>query len=297
MIEISGLVKSYGRVQALRGISFEVSEGETFGLIGPNGAGKTTAFKCLLGLVNPTAGTAKIGGIDIRANPKAAKALVGYLPQRAYFPENLRVWEVMECCAQLRHVKRERIESVLGRVGLQDAQRRKVGELSGGNLQRLGLAQALLSDPPVLILDEPTLSLDPQGVIEFKRIVKEETRKGKTILISSHILSEVEELSHRVGILVRGKMVAMGSIKSLKERLQLRSTLWVVLEKPSSKAIEIARALGLEEVVMNGKSIRVPADPETKVAFLKALLDEHLEVLDFWIEEPSLEEAFIKYVE
>jgi len=296
MITVSDLKKNYGKIQALRGISFEVSEGETFGIIGPNGAGKTTLFKCMLGLVRPTSGRISIGGIDVLRDPCGAKHLVGYTPQRAYFPENLRVSEVLEFISELRAVPQNRTEELFERVGLGDEKRKRVGELSGGMLQRLGLAQALLADPPVLLMDEPTLSLDPQSVIEFKRIIKEESRKGKTILLASHILSEVEELSQRVAIVQYGQIVAIGEIKEMKMQLKLRSTLWVVLEQTSPLARDLAIQLGLEPV-MNGRTIRMPADPEEKVAYLKALMDAKMPVLDFWTEEPSLEEAFIKYLE
>ncbi len=281
MISVQNLVKNYGKVPALRNVSFEVPKGMSFGIIGPNGAGKTTAFKCLLGLVRPTSGSITIAGMDISTRPKAVKELIGYLPQRASFPENLQVCEVLEFTARLRSVEPRRVEQLLQRVGLAEHKWKRIRELSGGMLQRLGLAQALLPDPPILLMDEPTLSLDPQSVIEFKRIIKEEARRGKTILLASHILSEVEELCQQVAILQYGKIVSVSSIKELKTKLALRSTLWVVLEQTTSEAKELALRLGLDPV-MNGRTIRMPANPEEKVAYLKALMNAKIPVLDFW---------------
>ena len=214
MIEIEDLRKDFRGQRALDGISFEVETGECFALLGPNGSGKTTALKCLAGLVRPSSGTMAIGGIDVAKDGRAARRLMSYLPQEVSFPNHLRAREVLEFYAQIRRVPGERVDSVLEMLDCAAFAGRFVTELSGGMRQRLAIAVACLPDVPLLMLDEPTASLDPESAAGFRRMLAGLKRSGKTILFATHVLADVEELADRIAILVNGRLLA---IKTLEE--------------------------------------------------------------------------------
>jgi ABC-2 type transport system ATP-binding protein len=222
-IEIAGLVKTFrvgffrSRVEAVRGVSFEVCRGGIFGLLGPNGAGKTTILKVLMGLIRPDAGTLRILGRDARQ--PASRRRVGFLPENPYFHEYLTPRELLEFYGRLLglgagEIRRQRDE-LIERVGLADAARRPLRKFSKGMLQRIGLAQALLGDPELLVLDEPMSGLDPLGRRLISDLIEERHRAGVTVVFSSHILSDVERLCDRVVILHRGRKVADGTLDEL----------------------------------------------------------------------------------
>jgi ABC-2 type transport system ATP-binding protein len=223
VIEIKGLTKTFRvgffrkRVEALRGIDFEVRRGEIFGLLGPNGAGKTTTIKAILRLIFPTAGTIRLFG-TLSPGPDAMRRL-GYLPESPYIYQYLRAHEFLDLCGRLCGMgpreRRARIDEMIARVGLTHATDRPIGKFSKGMLQRIGLAQTLLHDPELLILDEPMSGLDPVGRKEVRDLVLEERSRGKTILFTSHILSDVERLCDRVAIVHRGRVTAYGSLQEL----------------------------------------------------------------------------------
>ena len=222
MIDVEQLVKWYGPTKALDAISFHIPAGEIVGFLGPNGAGKTTALRILTGYMPPTAGRAAIDGHDLRTASKSARARIGYLPENTPVYPEMRVEEYLHYRGRLmgldRAKRRERIGVVAERCGLSDVRRRLVGQLSKGNRQRVGLAQALIHDPPVLILDEPTAGLDPNQVGEVRKLVGE--LKGEhTILLSTHILPEVERTADRVMIIAAGRIVAQGTPQELREQV------------------------------------------------------------------------------
>jgi ABC-2 type transport system ATP-binding protein len=297
MIKIENLVKHYKNIKALQGVSLEVESGETFAIVGPNGAGKTTLLNSILGLIYPTAGKIIVDNIESSQNPKEIRRKIGYLPQRIAFHDNLSVLEVLEFYGALRGVNNTKLESVLSKVGVLEQKNKKVGALSGGMLQRLALAQAIISDPPILILDEPTISLDPEGRIAFKKLIREEKNKGKTILLSSHILSYIEELADRIAILVEGRIVALDTLAGLRTELKLNSILEIVIENPSPLALKLVEDLGAKNATMKGKNLRFLIPPEDKTSVIKALMENSFVMSDFWTEDPSLEEIFIKYTE
>jgi ABC-2 type transport system ATP-binding protein len=237
VLSVEGLAKTFRKpftgkkVEAVRGITFEVSRGEIFGFLGPNGAGKTTTLKMLTGLIHPTRGRARILGHD--APSPEAMARVGFLPENPYVYPYLTPREFVTLCARLSGVKGKdafaRVEAVLARVGMADAIDRAVRALSKGMLQRVGLAAALVHEPELLVLDEPMSGLDPVGRKEVRDLIVEEKRAGRTVFFSSHILSDVEMLCDRVCILRDGEVVVKGAISELlgagKERrseVQLR---------------------------------------------------------------------------
>jgi ABC-type multidrug transport system ATPase subunit len=212
MIRVDGVSKSYGRIRALDGVSFEIPRGETFGIIGPNGAGKTTLLKILLGLVRPDRGTVSVDGVDLVRDPVAVRRTMGYVPQRAVFEDNATGAEVLRFLSRLRNVPEGHAAAHAAQAGVDDLLERRVGTLSGGQRQRLSLAAALLGDPPVLLLDEPTASLDPEATAEFRSLVQRLAAQGRTLLLCSHLLADVERLCHRALVLLDGKVAAVESM-------------------------------------------------------------------------------------
>ncbi|HJZ46517.1 MAG TPA: heme ABC exporter ATP-binding protein CcmA [Roseiflexaceae bacterium] len=200
------IYKRYGDTVAVADLSLAVARGETLALIGPNGAGKTTLIRMMLGLVRSTAGKVWVGGHDVRRDEVAVRRQVGYLPQRAILYGNLTVAENLAFLAQIRDLPPARINETMALLQLKEVADRPARVLSGGMLQRLGLAQTLLADPPILVFDEPTVSLDPPSIAVFKVLLGDLHAAGKTVLLASHILGDVQELAGRVAILDHGPL-------------------------------------------------------------------------------------------
>ncbi|HQZ83990.1 MAG TPA: ABC transporter ATP-binding protein [Pyrinomonadaceae bacterium] len=221
MIKVHDLKKSFGAFMAVDGVSFEVREGETFALLGPNGSGKSTILKCVAGLIKPTAGQISIGGVDLLKKPQAARRVLSFLPQRVGFHDCLTAREVLEFYCRLRKLPVSRIEDVVhgSEFNFNGFSEKRVSELSGGMKQKLGLAVACLADAPVLLLDEPTVSLDPAGAIAFRKFLRSLKEAGKTIVFTSHVLADVEMLADRVAVLVDGKLTALVTIEELRLRI------------------------------------------------------------------------------
>lgn len=220
IIETEGLTKSYDRLTAVDHLSFRIDEGEIFGFLGPNGAGKTTTLLMLLGLTQPSGGSARVCGMDPVRKAREVKRLVGYLPENVGFYVDLDAVESLNYVADLNHIRRavakEKISEVLEVVGLSGEARKKVEDYSRGMKQRLGIAEVLLKDPKVMFLDEPTLGLDPDGASRMINLIQSLNRDRRiTVLLSSHHLYQVQKISNRVGIMIKGKMVAEGSIEAL----------------------------------------------------------------------------------
>ena len=225
MITVKNLTKEFGEVTAVAGLTFQVKEGEIFGFLGPNGAGKTTTLLMLLGLSQPSGGSARVCGLDPVRQAREVKRLVGYLPENVGFYGDLDAVQSLEYIANLNGIMKgealNRIHEVLEIVGLLEDAHKKVEAYSRGMKQRLGIAEVLLKDPALLFLDEPTQGLDPDGAVRFIEFIQSLNRDRKiTVLVSSHNLYQVQKISHRVGIMIAGKMVAEGSIEALaKEKL------------------------------------------------------------------------------
>jgi ABC-2 type transport system ATP-binding protein len=220
IIEAVNLTKHYSRQTAVKGLNFTVNEGEVFGFLGPNGAGKTTTLLMLMGLSHPSAGFAKICGLDPLRKAREVKRIAGYLPENIGFYGDLTAVQNLEYVASLNGIQTskasEKIDELLDMVELKQEARKKVGAFSRGMKQRLGFAEALIKDPKVLFLDEPTIGLDPEGALRLMEFIKSLNRDRKiTVLLSSHNLYQVQKISHRVGIMIQGEMVAEGSIESL----------------------------------------------------------------------------------
>ena len=220
VIETFDLTKNYPNQTAVNKLSFSVEEGEIFGFLGPNGAGKTTTLLMLLGLSQPSGGSAKVCGIDPVRKAREVKALVGYLPENVGFYQDMDAVQSLGYIADLngmdRSKSREKIYEALDTVGLSGDKHKKAGVYSRGMKQRLGFAEVLLKDPKVMFLDEPTLGLDPDGAMKLIDLIQSLNRERKiTVLLSSHHLQQVQKICHRVGIMIKGKMVAEGSIDAL----------------------------------------------------------------------------------
>ncbi|MFY7963563.1 MAG: ATP-binding cassette domain-containing protein [Chitinophagaceae bacterium] len=218
-IEVAGLTKLYGTQKAVDNISFNINKGEIVGFLGPNGAGKSTTMKILTGYLQQDSGTAKVCGIDVKENTIEAKRKIGYLPEANPLYYEMYVKEYLSFIAGVHSIKNEQseIKNVIDLVGLQLEQKKKVGQLSKGYKQRVGLAAALIHQPEVLILDEPTTGLDPNQIIEIRNVIKEQG-KNKTVLFSSHILQEVEAICNRVIIINRGNIVADDLLVNLQAK-------------------------------------------------------------------------------
>lgn len=231
-IEVKNLVKIFGQQKAVNNISFSVSKGEIVGFLGPNGAGKSTTMKMLTGYLQQTEGTANVGGIDVKENPIAAKRKIGYLPEANPLYYDMYVKEYLSFIAGVHNLKniKEQVAVTIELVGLQIEQNKKLGQLSKGYKQRVGLAAALIHQPEVLILDEPTSGLDPNQIIEIRNVIKEQG-KDKTVLFSSHILQEVEAICNRIIIINTGQIVADDTLENLTKSTKLENVFRTLTNK------------------------------------------------------------------
>lgn len=303
MIKVNSLTKSFGQFTAVNDVSFEIKDGETFALLGPNGSGKTTTLKCLVGLTVPTAGEISINGLDLWRNPREAKRLLSFLPQRLSFHDSLTAREVMKFYCDLRKLPSNRIDDVLhnSHFDFNGFSHKPVGDLSGGMIQRLGLAVACLPDSPILLLDEPTVSLDPEGAIRFREFLAMLKERGKTIVFSSHVLADVERLADRVAILVGGKLVALESVEALREALMRSCRMRIVMSNPGEHLptehfIAAAREAGASEVLLQGDALLVTSRAEDRMKVLRAIETAGVRIARFATEELSLEDIYLNYI-
>ncbi|TYP74851.1 ABC transporter ATP-binding protein [Paenibacillus methanolicus] len=234
IIELKGLKKRYGEQMAVNGLDLHIAKGEIFGLLGPNGAGKTTTILMMLGLTEPTGGSVRVCGLDPARNPLTVKRRVGYMPDDVGFYEDRTALDNLMFTARLNRIPsaqaRQLADRLLERVGLAEARDKKVGAFSRGMRQRLGIADVLIKQPDIVILDEPTLGIDPEGVRELLRLIRELSRQdGLTVLLSSHHLHQVQQICDRVGLFVRGELIAQGDVPSLARQLDQDGTVTVEL--------------------------------------------------------------------
>ncbi len=296
-IQTTGLVKEFGDVRALDGVDLTVEDGEIFGFLGPNGAGKSTTIDVLLDFVRPTEGTATVLGMDAQAESTAIRERTGVLPEGTHLYDRLTGRQHLKFVVESKGADDDP-EEILDRVGIADAGDRKAGGYSTGMKQRLLLGMALVGDPDILILDEPSSGLDPAGVREIRKIVREESEAGTTVFFSSHILSQVEAVCDRVGILRKGEVVAVDTVEGLREAADTDATLRVTVDGALDGALDDLRALeGVSSVRQDGTDVVVNVDDGDKTRVLHVLEDAGVEVLDFETEETSLEELFLSYTE
>ncbi len=268
MIEVENLTKHYGTFEALRGLSFNAQPGEILGILGPNGAGKTTTMRILTGFMPPTSGTARIAGFNVLRDSMEVRRRVGYLPERVPLYPDMTVEGFVTYWARLRGVEnvRTQVGQTLERVNLYDRRKSLVRKLSKGMRQRLGLAQALVHNPPVIILDEPTIGIDPQQVIEVRENVRA-LASDHTVLFSTHILSEAEQVCDRVIILNRGQLVAEGKPDQLRRRLYPGESLYIEVTGADAASMErlLKSITGVQTVEAQGKGFAVRTKPRNDI--------------------------------
>ncbi len=294
ILQVDNLVKHYGDVQAVRGVSFSVEEGEVFGLLGPNGAGKTTTVEILEGLRNPDGGSVRVCGFDPQVSSRELKHEIGASLQSTSLPDKLRVMEALRLFAGF-YKRRRDPEELLKRFGLEEKRNTYYSKLSGGQKQRLALAMALVNDPKVLFFDEPTAGLDPQVRREIYDIIEELRREKKTILMTTHYIEEAERLCDRVAIIDHGNVIALGSPKELKQRSADKTRLEVRLARPESdSALRNLDGVADCHVVDGGYVLHTQRPPQTIVSLVKHLEAEGNELASLEISSPSLEDVFIE---
>lgn len=298
MIEVRNLTKTFGDRRAVDDVSFEIAKGETFALLGPNGSGKSTTLKCMVGLSQPTSGGTFIDGIDVWKRPKEARRLLSYLPQRTAFQDNLTAREVMEFYCSLRKISAGRIDQLLNssKFDFDGFADRRIGEFSGGMVQRLGLAVACLPDSPVLMLDEPTVSLDPEGALQFREFLGGLKKEGKTIVFSSHMLADVESLADRVAILVDGKLVALDSVASLREQLASQSRMRIIGRNITPLCLQEIAKCGAQQCEQQGDTLIIKANADDRLPILDAIRKSGASVSRFSTEELSLEDVYVQFI-
>lgn len=297
-LEIRNLTKRFGSLTAVSEVGLTVEAGEAVALLGPNGSGKTTTLRCAAGLLHPDSGTVRFaGGLDLHEDFRAARRRFVFLPQKASFPPNLTVNEVLELHARLRRRETGRIAEALSEAGFDDRDRdRPVADLSGGMRQRLSVAVASLPEVPLMLLDEPTASLDPQAAVRFREVVHRWRRRGRAVLFSTHVLTDVQELADRVVVLVDGRVVISERLPELRARLERRAVLRVKVGRPTPAHLTAAREAGATDARLNSASVVIQAPAEGRHAILRRL-EELGPIHGFETEDPSLEHVYLEALE
>jgi len=283
--------KRYGSHRAVEGLSLKVDRGEVVALLGPNGSGKTTCLKAAAGLIRPTAGEVLLGEAGRPAEDPAAREILSYLPQRVAFPDSLTGREVVEFYRALRDAAAARTDEVLRFASLNGAGDRLVGTYSGGMVQRLGLAVAVLPDAPVLLLDEPTAALDPDGLCAFYGLVERRRSEGRTVLFSSHHLGDVERLADRFAVLVEGRLVAVMSERELAKRLADRGVMRIRVGGRPAGLLERVRELA-PQVQWAGEELIVPGPASRRPAVLDAVRAAGADIRGLTAEEGRLDQLY-----
>ena len=306
-IEVKNLLKVYGGQKAVNNISFKVNKGEIVGFLGPNGAGKSTTMKIITGYLEQSGGDAYVCGMNVSDEPLEIKKKVGYLPELNALYYDMYVREYLAFVAEVHHVKnaRSKIENVISITGLTVENKKKIGQLSKGYKQRVGLAAALIHDPEVLILDEPTSGLDPNQIIEIRELIKNQG-KDKTVLFSSHILQEVEAMCDRVIIINKGEIVANDMLSNLKKGNEAHHTVIVQFKDPVDKHLleNIKEVSSIQEITtspteslrtnLKSDSYRIQtSNPEAvRKQILELSLQHNLNIVSLQSESQSLEDVF-----
>ncbi len=305
MVEIKNLTKHYGRNAAVRGISFEIREHEILGFLGPNGAGKSTTMNIIAGYLPSTSGTVTVNGFDITEQAKEAKKCIGYLPEIPPVYPDMRVEEYLTFCAGIKGVKRadvkKQVESAMERLHITDMRRRLIRNLSKGYKQRVGFAQALLGDPKILILDEPTVGLDPAQVSEVRALIRE-LGKDHSIIFSSHILAEVSAVCERVVIINKGEIKAVDTIENLERSMTANTLLNLTAEGEKATIMRILKDIrGIQEIKnvteRDNKqlSCQLVLEAETvRNEITSSLIANGCNIVEMSMQKLSLEQVFLK---
>jgi len=292
-IELDGVSKAFGNVVALRDLDLTVDSGEVFGFLGPNGAGKSTTIDLLIDYARPTHGDVTVLGHDVQSDPVAVRRKTGILPEGYRPMRETTGREHVEFAIEARNADADP-DAVLERVGLAGEGKREASGYSKGMAQRLALGMALVDDPELLILDEPSTGLDPHGVRRMREIVSDAADRGATVFFSSHILEQVEAVADRVGILRDGELLTVDSIDGLRESVGVEGQLSITLDGLVDGAVDAVRALdGVTVVGVDGSTITVSCSDARKVAVVDAVRRDGATVVDFETDESSLEDLFV----
>ncbi len=306
MIEVSHLNKFYGSFQALDDVSFRVEKGEILGFLGPNGAGKTTAMRILTGFMPPTSGSVNILGMDIMKESLKAREKIGYLPESVPLYKDLTVNEYLNFVSQVKNGAGGP-EEAMEQCGLVPAKDKIIGKLSRGYRQRVGLAQALIGDPEVLVLDEPTIGLDPKQIVEIRRLIKA-LGQERTVILSSHILPEVSMICERVMIINEGRMIAEDTPENLQRRMQRTNRLFLLIEGKEQDIHELFERFdeitryGIELEKEDGDQshyrviVEAHKDRDIRKELSKAVVMKNLGLLEIQMDKMSLEDVFVELV-
>ncbi len=301
IIETSGLTKRYGRLTAVDNLNLAIEKGEIYGLLGPNGSGKTTTILMLLGLTEPTEGRVRVLGLDPARQPLSVKAHVGYLPDSVGFYDNLTARENLIYIAKLNGLKRaeayRRIDAALERIGLTDAAEKRVGEFSRGMRQRLGVAELIIKEPQIIIMDEPTLGLDPEATRSFLALIRELKEDGITFLLSSHLLQQVQSVCDRVGLFRNGRIVLEGTVSDLaRQVLGEAYRIFVDVERPDAAVEAALRELPhVTDVWLDGRTYVVEATNDYRADTATAVVQAGGRLTALNVEQASLDDIYSAY--
>jgi len=304
VVVVDSLVKVYGDKARVGPVSLTVRDGEVYGLVGPNGSGKTTTMRAILGLLRISEGSVSVFGLDPFNNPEKVNQLVGFSPEIPTFPQFFTAEKLLKTTCRLKGISKQETEREVKRIldltGLVNHAYRKIGNFSKGMVQRLSIGQALVGDPPLLVLDEPMLGVDPVGRAHIREILNELRKEGRTILYSSHELYEVEKLSDRVGMIYMGKTLFEEDVRKLLSEKVLKRVVEVELVKHSDSKLvgEILKLDGVDDVLSDGNKLTVylngRADPRDEIA--RAIINLGYGLLEMSLRRPSLEDIFISKV-
>ena len=309
MIEVKNITKKYGNFTAVDNINFKIEEGEIIGLLGPNGAGKSTTMNMITGYIEPTEGEIVINGYDISKRPRKAKSQIGYMPEGVPLYSDLTVKEFVTYMAELKKVDRktrkEKVEKIIEQTGLKDVEKKLTRNLSRGYKQRVSMAGALVGEPKILILDEPTVGLDPKQITEIRALIKE-LGKTHTVILSSHILSEVSQICNKVIIINKGKIVAVDTPENLEKKVASNNTTFVTVEDAENKMETIKETIPeIKEIKLikenedGTKQYALESDKDVdlrKIVF-NEFAKENITIFEMKKADTTLEDAFMKLIE
>ena len=308
MIEVKNVTKKYGSLKAVDNISFTVQDGEIVGLLGPNGAGKSTTMNMITGYIEQSEGNISINGFDTIKKAKKAKREIGYMPEGVPLYTDMTVKEFVTYMAELRKLKgkdkKAKVQEIIQKVGLQDMQKKLIDNLSRGQKQRVSLAGALIGEPKVLILDEPTVGLDPKQVTEIRSLIKE-LGKNHTIILSSHILSEVSQICDKVVIINKGQIVAEDTPANLENRTSSKNVIYITVEDPENKINSMKQRInGIQDIKLveenedKTKKYEITAnkDEDIRKTIFTEFAKEGITIFEMKKPEPTLEDAFMQII-
>ena len=309
MIEVKNVTKKYGKAVAVDDISFTIKEGEIIGLLGPNGAGKSTTMNMITGFIEQTSGEIIVDGYDMLKKPKKAKKEIGYMPEGVPLYTDLTVREFVTYLAEIKQVdkkvQKEQIEKIIEQTGLKEVEKKLVKNLSRGYKQRVSMAGALVGKPKILILDEPTVGLDPKQITEIRNLIKE-LGKTHTVILSSHILSEVSQICNKVIIINKGKIIAIDTPENLENKVNNNNSVYVTVEDPENKIkattdkITDIKSIELVEENEDGTKqyvIEAKGDTDLRKVIFAEFAKENITIFEMKKADSTLEDAFMKLIE